>query len=230
MKESRVASRMFITSVQPYLGLNMLWWRRMIDATGREGWMHCAQQIYYTMKATEPLLRFAADIAERKGEYFKDFSTWAKKHLEEEREHYLWYQSDLAAMGMDPNVVDNTIPDPNILRLIGAQFSLVAITNPSAILGYFYATECQPSDADEVRSLADRFSIPRKALRTILFHCSADQDHQIEIRELVDKYSNNSGCYRSMLASAEEALTGWTLLFKDCCERPSTTIRSVSHD
>lgn len=172
------------------------------------------------MKATAPLLQFATVGAERRGEDCRDFIDWAHAHAEEEKEHYRWYAEDLHALGFAPDEVENGIPDSHILRLIGVQFSLVTLTHPVALLGYFYALECHPLDAASLRALARRLSIPEAALRTLLFHANADEQHRWEIIELVKRYVQRPVCCEAMLASAIEALTGWATLFKDFTEHP----------
>ncbi len=204
--------------LRPFQALNTAWGQKLLTSTGRAGWLHCATHLYYVLKATDPLLQFAVEAAEKRSEDLQAFIAWARHHADEEREHYRWYRDDLRTMGIDPDKVEQQPPDPHILRLINAQFALMEVRHPVALLGFFYATECHTPDAENLRACARQFAIPEASLHTMLFHASADQQHRLEILDLVARCAQKPAYGDAMLASAIEVLTGWTLFFKDAAE------------
>jgi pyrroloquinoline quinone (PQQ) biosynthesis protein C len=171
------------------------------------------------MKATAPLLRCAAQEAEKRGMGLRDFAAWAYSHAEEEREHHRWYRDDLRAMGLDPDEIDQGRPHPHILRLIDAQFALTATRHPVAPLGFFYATECHTPTANRLRAGARRLAIPAAGLRTMVFHTTADRRHREEILTLLARYAPRRPCRAAMLASATEVFLRWSSFCKDLAER-----------
>lgn len=213
--------------LRPFRMLHAVGWQQLITTQGKKGWLAVARQVYYTMKATAPLLQFAATTAARRSEErqenFGDFISWAERHAEEEKEHYCWYIDDLQAMDIDTEAVEQSVPESAILGLLGAQFGLIATTHPVALLGYFFATECHPPDPDQVHALARRFSIPDAGLRTILFHADKDVTHRSEIIALLDQYGRLPAFREAILASAIEEITGWTTLFQQLSEATRRT-------
>ena len=178
------------------------------------GWRQCSFQLYFTMKATASLLLFSAEQASLSDKKSVEFIRWAQSHAEEEKEHYKWYLDDLEAIGFKRYEIENTIPDGQILNLLGAQFALAATVDPVSVLGYFYAMECHPGDPSAIRERARKLSIPAEGLRTILYHTEVDKEHKKEIIELVNLYATHPLSFRAMLTSGVNALIGWTELFR----------------
>lgn len=217
---TRPSLALFEDRLRPFQALSILWEQRLITRKGKAGWLHCARQTYYMMKATDPLLQFAVREAEKRRENLRDFITWARRHADEEREHSRWYREDLRALELDPDEVEHGLPDPHVLRLIGAQFALMAISHPLALLGFFYATECHTPNAARLRACARRLSIPEAALRTMLFHTGKDRRHRQEILALIRSYAQRPHYFAPMLTSAMEVTLGWAALYQDYIERP----------
>jgi hypothetical protein len=165
------------------------------------------------MKATAPLLRFAAERAREMKPQPELFVRWAELHAEEEAEHYQWFLNDMVQSGQSANEMLDHPPRPELSLVVGTQFLLAATTHPASILGYFFAMECRPNDATEIESLADRLSLPTASIRTLLFHTHADQEHKREIIDVISRYCQNPVIWRGIVHSAIESINGWTYLF-----------------
>jgi Iron-containing redox enzyme len=208
--------------ITPYYVLHQALWERMIAIARADGWRAVAAQHYYVMKAAPPLLEFAAGQARAKGPGYDPFVHWCLHHAEEEHEHHLWFLEDLAAIGCDRQQIVRAVPEDEILELLGAQFTLAATAEPTAILGFFFALEAHPSDSAAVVDLSDRLGIPREGLRTILFHTEEDLEHAAVVRDMVERYGHGIA-FPAMCRSAVRSLTGWTRLFYRYAGAYSTT-------
>jgi len=204
--------------ISPYYSLHGIYWRRMVAATGGDGWRRVAGQQYYVMKAAAPLLEFTAAQARHRGSAYDDLAAWCLEHADEERQHHSWFLDDLVLMGCDRDLVSQAVPDDEILDVLGAQFALVATSDPAAVLGFFFALEAHPSSPAAIMELTDRLGIPREALGTILFHAEEDLEHSASIKELVERYGWSSA-FPSMCRSAVRSLSGWTRLFQRYAEQ-----------
>jgi hypothetical protein len=201
-------------SVQPYKLLHKVWWMKLIQRTGPSGWVDCLVQTYFAMKASSPLLLFAAERATALGDQrLNAYVEWCHVHEREEVEHHNWLLEDLRLAGVDANRLATSIANDTILQLVGVQFALMATAHPTALLGYLFIMECQPSAPRAVSDLAADLGIPRTALRTLLFHTEADQEHKIEVLKFIASYAADPLCFDAILAAAVHTLRGWTEFF-----------------
>ncbi len=200
--------------LSPYWDMHNLMWDRLIEKHGASGWKVVSQELFYTMNVTAPLLKFVSDLSNKEHILEKEFSTWATVHALEEKDHANWLLEDLIHVGIDKNKIQIKGPSLPIRRLIGSQFALACTVTPFAILGYFYAFECRPSDKDKIAILANELGLPIDVFKTILYHCDVDTIHQIPIQSLLERVVVTfPQYYNSILESAVSAITEWTKLF-----------------
>jgi hypothetical protein len=214
MSETRQSAlALFEERVAPYGVLHRLCWQGYIQARGREGWLFAALQQYYAVRATQPLLAMAGDVASGYPE-LRDYADWAYRHAEEERPHAAWFRNDLVHMGIPEDTIDSTIPEEEVLNLLGVQFSLVASVHPAALLGYLYTTEARPANAGALKALAAKLNIPIDGLSTLLYHTDIDREHRRDVLRLLGDFVEDPLCFEAMLTGAVRFLAGWSGLFR----------------
>jgi len=200
--------------LRPYIASHHMWWSRLIEAQGIDGWVRVAAQHYHVMKLAPRLLDYAGSLANTRGPSLNAFRDWCREHAEEERPHHEWFASDLAFAGYSQSRLDSTIPDDEVVSLMGGQFALAAAIHPAAILGFFFAMECHPSDASAIVSMANELGVPRDGMRTIMFHVEEDLEHAVPIREMVREFAPDPVCFAGMCRSATMPFLQWGLLFR----------------
>jgi hypothetical protein len=207
------AFSVFQESVAPYGALHRLCWKSYIESRGRDGWLFAVLQQYFAVRATQPLLVLAGDVASAWPE-LRDYADWAYRYAEEEQPHADWFREDLLALGFSEDTVHKTIPEHEILSLLGVQFSLVVSVHPAALLGYLYTTEAHPVNPGAIEALTARLAIPAAGLRTMLYHAEVDQERGAEVSALVKRFVEDPLCFEAMLTSAALFLCGWSRLFR----------------
>lgn len=135
--------------------------------------------LYQVIKASERLLFEAAQEATGR---LKEYLT---THLEEERDHDKWLADDLRSAGID---VDALEPIRIAVELAGSQYYLIKHHNPAALLGYMAALEGIPFDINAVNTLEELHG--KDLIRTLRYHAVNDQDHKIELFEVIDELND----------------------------------------
>lgn len=131
------------------------------------------------MTASERLLKEAAEEATgRLKEYYVS-------HLEEEREHELWLADDLKSIGVN---VKEIPPIRLATEMAGSQYYLIKHGNPASLLGYMAVLEGFPMPMEIVEALEKLHG--KKLLRTARFHAEHDQEHKIELFEVIDEIAD----------------------------------------
>lgn len=207
------AFAVFQESVAPYGALHRLCWKHYIEARGRDGWMFAVLQQYYAVRATRPLLSLAGDMASARPE-LRDYADWAYRQAEEELPHADWFRDDLRALGFSDETLRTTIPEHEILSLLGVQFSLVVSVHPAALLGYLYTTETHAASPGTLEALAARLEIPAAGLRTLLYQVEVENERGEEVLGLVQRFAADPLCFEAMLTSAALFLCGWSRLYR----------------
>lgn len=200
-------------ALRPCQLLHDFYGSKLRELDPRTGWIKTSTQLYFSMRSTAPLLRFAAAEAALRCSEYTDFISWASEHAQEECDHAEWFLNDLASVGVTRSALESTCPEDDLLNLVGSQFALVSCTHPFAVLGYFYAMECHPRDRSAIEGIPAQLGLPDEAFRTILYHATADLKHQIEIRRLINKYVTSAFLFHVVLTGGAKSLTSWTRLF-----------------
>jgi hypothetical protein len=207
------AFSVFQESVAPYGALHRLCWISYIEARGHDGWLFAVLQQYYAIRAMQPLLSLAAETASQRPD-LRDYAAWVRRHAEEKRPHADWFREDLLALGFTEDVIRTTIPEHEILGLLGAQFALVVSVHPAALLGLLYATEAHPVQFGALEALAAELDVATTRLRTPVHHAELDAAHGAQVLRLVHRFAEDSLCFEAMLTSAALFLSGWSNLFR----------------
>lgn len=135
--------------------------------------------IYQVIKASERLL------VEAEAEATGRLKTYYTTHLEEERDHAEWLADDLMDAGIDVNLIE---PMKKAAEMAGAQYYLIKHFDPACLLGYMAVMEGQPYPVEMVDKLAEVHG--EKLVRTLRFHAVHDQDHKIELFEVIDEIAS----------------------------------------
>jgi hypothetical protein len=204
----------------PYYALHRLWWRRVLDRRGVAGWLATMEQLYHASGATSSLLLTAARRAGELGAGHRPFVEWCEEHAAEEVDHASWLLDDLVTAGVDGDRLAASLPDPQLLRLIGAQYMLAGSVEPTGILGFFFVGECHPTTTDHLVGQAQRFGLPQTAVRTLVFHATEDVEHSADVLAMIRRYSGERQ-QAAMRLSATEYLAGWTRFFQELVAAPA---------
>lgn len=132
--------------------------------------------LYHVMKASENLLRVAAEK-----ETDSELKAYFMKHAAEEQKHDDWLADDLKTAGID--VKSQTIPFL-ATEMVGSVYYLIYHVDPAALLGYMVVLERNGMSKERLEELE---GIHGKALvRTLRYHVEHDTDHSAEIRSVID--------------------------------------------
>lgn len=139
--------------------------------------------LYDAVVASEQLLSDGVAEAGRLiGDSFnQSLQNYYQKHLEEERNHLEWLQSDLAALGVSHV---NTGTDELAVAMVGSQYYFIKHLHPVALLGYLTVVEGDPVPIETVHRLGSLYG--DGALRFISFHAVKDMEHRVDILSVVD--------------------------------------------
>ncbi len=170
-----------------------------VNALSREFWNHPAfsriypvylHSLWHSMRATVPLLEFAAEradalapgdpVAARLAEYYRH-------HAREELHHDDWLLEDMAILGIDTDAVRDSAAPADIAELIGAQYYWVAHNHPVSVMGCFAVLEGAPPDPDMLDALAVRTGLPVESLRTLRKHGVLDPHHRDDLDAVLDE-------------------------------------------
>ena len=133
--------------------------------------------LYHTMKASENLLKVAANNAST-----EELRQYCIHHLAEEKSHEKWLAEDLLSVGID---VTKTIIPIEAVEMCGSIYYLICHLDACALLGYMLLMECFPMN---LSLLGYYESIHGKQLfRTARYHAENDISHGKDILEMIDK-------------------------------------------
>lgn len=170
---------------------------RRVNAQAREFWEHpeftrlyppYLHALYHSMRATVPLLEFAAERAAAMPDdpVAAPLAAYYRHHAREELHHDEWLLEDMRVVGMDPDQVRHSAAPADIAELIGAQYYWVAHNHPITVLGCFAVLEGAPPDPDMLDALAARTGLPPEALRTLRKHGVLDPHHRDDLDVVLD--------------------------------------------
>lgn len=207
------ALTVFQESVAPYGALHRLCWKSYIESRGRDGWLCAALQQYHAVRATQPLLSLAGDLAAAQPE-LREYADWAHRCAEEQQPHADSFREDLLALGLPAETIRATMPEREILCLVGVQYSLVVSVHPAALLGYLYTAAAHPASPGAIEALTCRLDVPAAGLRRLLHGAEVEQERTAEVLALVARFAGDPLCFEAMLTSAALFLCGWSRLFR----------------
>jgi hypothetical protein len=147
------------------------------------------QSLYHSMRATVPLLEFAADRAEALGPddaVGARLAAYYRHHAREELHHDAWLLEDMQVLGLDVEAVRTSTAPADIAELIGAQYYWVAHDHPVSVMGCFAVLEGAPPDPEMLDALAARTGLPPEALRTLRKHGVLDPHHRDDLDDVLD--------------------------------------------
>jgi hypothetical protein len=92
---------------------------------------------------------------------------------------------DLVALGVDPELLRQDPPAPQVAALIGAQYYWIFHRHPVALLG-FLELEAYHPDGPTVERLIETTGLPRDGFRQLLIHSKLDIVHARDLHRLLD--------------------------------------------
>ena len=109
-------------------------------------------------------------------------SKYLEHHRSEEKDHALWLKEDLRTAGID---VERVPLMQSALNLAGTQYYLIYHVSPNALLGYMAVLEGFPFPIGPLEQLEAVYG--KDLLRCLRYHAVHDQEHRIELFEVIDK-------------------------------------------
>lgn len=92
---------------------------------------------------------------------------------------------DLGAFGLQPSVLREGPPAPQVAALIGAQYYWIFHRHPIALLGFLELEAFHP-DGPTIERLIERTGLPREGFRQLLIHSKLDVVHARDLHRLLD--------------------------------------------
>jgi hypothetical protein len=92
---------------------------------------------------------------------------------------------DLVALGVDPVVLREEPPAPQVAALIGAQYYWIFHRHPVALLG-FLELEAYHPQRPTVERLIEKTGLPREGFRQLILHAKLDVVHARDLHRLLD--------------------------------------------
>jgi hypothetical protein len=176
------------------------WMRRPLDAALERLWAESDQQraypgflihLHQVIRASVPLMQAARERSlERAASdpVCAGLAEYLAVHIDEERGHDAWALEDLEAAGVGRETVLASVPPAQAAALVGAQYYWIEHHHPVALLGYIFALEDGPDDADRfLDELRARSGFPETAFRTLRHHGRLDPGHRADLDRLVDR-------------------------------------------
>jgi hypothetical protein len=93
---------------------------------------------------------------------------------------------DLAALGVDPDELKASLPEPKIAALVGAQYYWILEHHPVAVLGFLQLERFHPR-RDTTERLIAATGLPREGFAQLLLHAELDVGHVEELNRVVDR-------------------------------------------
>ncbi len=177
--------------------------------------------LYGVVKASAPLLRFAAQEAERlklEDPVAEQLAGYFLEHAEEESGHDVWLLDDLARLGFDQPQVFDRLAYTSVANLVGSQYFLAAHAHPAAILGYLAVLE-NPAAPEFFEAVAGRTGVPTEAMSTLLKHARLDIEHLAEFDRMLDALPFTGKQSDIMTRSAISCVAQLEAFFEEILER-----------
>jgi hypothetical protein len=145
--------------------------------------------LHQIMRASVPLMRAAAVVSRARASQdplCAALADYYEKHCDEEKDHDLWTLNDLEAIGIDRDAVLQTLPPPDVARMVGAQYYWLHHFHPVMLMGYIAVLEGSPPSSEHIDEIARRTGLSAEAFRTYRFHGDVDPHHLADLDRTID--------------------------------------------
>lgn len=174
---------------------------------------------YWVARATVPLMEEAV----RRAEAMPDdpvcgpLIAYLQQHIEEERDHDLWYARDIGVLGISSAELAARIPTPNVSAMIGSQYFWLTQHHPVAFMGYMASTEAYPPTTASVEQMIERSGLPPAAFDTLMLHARIDQVHKGDIVNALNALPLTEAHHNIIEMSAFQTFRYAALIMEDIC-------------
>ncbi len=158
--------------------------RAFVSAPAREFVPRWYVMLFQIIRATEPTLRRAAEVAEARSPGLGRF--FEKKRLEESG-HDSLLLSDLGRVGVAPDRAVAAPANPWIAEMVGRQYYLIEHVHPAAYLGFIGLLEGFPPTLEQIDAIQAASGFPPEAFSCARLHAKADIIHREELAGLLDE-------------------------------------------
>jgi len=143
-------------------------------------------QAYHHVKHTTPLLMAVGARLPEDKEWLRNA---VAEYIEEELGHQEWILNDLAACGVDKELIRNSQPAPETELMVGFAYDTINRINPLGFFGMVHVLEgtsiaTADSAADGVQKA---LGLPNNAFSYLRSHGALDQDHVKFFESLMNK-------------------------------------------
>lgn len=142
-------------------------------------------QAYHHVKHTVPLLMAVGSRLPSEKETYREAIA---EYIEEELGHQEWILNDIAACGLDKEIIRNGKPNSATELMVAYAYDTVMRNNPMAFFGMVFVLEgtsinLASGAADIIQA---RLSLPGKAFSYLRSHGSLDQEHMVFFEKLMN--------------------------------------------
>jgi hypothetical protein len=146
---------------------------------------------YYVSRSAVPLMETAFGRARELAHdaVASGLAPYLERHIREEMhgdEPGTGALDDLAALGVDPDELKASLPEPKIAALVGAQYYWILEHHPVAVLGFLQLERFHPR-RDTTERLIAATGLPREGFAQLLLHAELDVGHVEELNRVVDR-------------------------------------------
>jgi hypothetical protein len=158
---------------------------------------------YHVIRASVPLFEFCLHhLKTRPPDHMTEKLVEFYRHkIEEEDGHDRLMASDIAHLGMTPELLEQELPPTSIVALVGSQYYLIAHHHPAVFLGYLGFLEGFPPSAHELSELAAKSDVPAESWKTVKLHVELDPWHRDEIASFMNELGAPDSLQRAIIAN-----------------------------
>jgi len=155
----------------------------------KEEYIAFLEQAYHHVKHTVPLLMAAGSRIPEEKEWLRNALA---EYIEEELGHQEWILNDIAACGVDKEVVRNNLPAFETELMVAYAYDVINRVNPLGFFGMVHVLEgTSVTTADRAADgIQEALSLPDEAFSYLRSHGALDLDHIQFFESLMNKIND----------------------------------------
>lgn len=177
-----------------------------VDVDGYYGVLH---NLLHVVVDSVPLMRSAIDVlGDAPVEHRPLLSDYLARHVVEETDHDRWLEADIAAM-YERFDLEPQVPVHEALReLMAFHWRMLDEGSVYPLLGHMWALESRPPSGRQLAALRTRLDLDESMTRTYDRHAEDDQEHRIELSELLARVCDDEARARAACLGANVTAVG----------------------